>query len=184
VVKSSIFFLCRWSKVMQRTVSLKLEHVMFNPKDVIYQPLDNPRVYIIKSGKIDIFATRNGRRRGLNNRLRTIEASLSQEVSDNCYGYTAAIASRPLKMYAIAEDVTSAYYLTKKMFLEAISEYVTDYEYYSELKDKIDLSSCCEAIEAPLLESSKHHYYPTKYMVLRKDQQKGKDQRRMSCLRT
>jgi hypothetical protein len=113
VIKSSIFFLCRWSKCMQKAASLKLQHSMFNPKNIIYQPTGKERIYIIKSGTIDIFAERTGRKRGLNNLLKTIQCNIDKEVSDNCYGYTAVISDRPLKMYALAREFTSAYYLTK-----------------------------------------------------------------------
>lgn len=56
VVKTSLFFLCRWSKAFQTSVSLKLNHVLFNPNDIIFQPLNKERIYIIKSGKINIYA--------------------------------------------------------------------------------------------------------------------------------
>ena len=36
------------------------------------------------------------------------------------------------------------------------------------MKDRISFSSCCEALEAPMIESSRHHYYPSKFAILRK----------------
>jgi hypothetical protein len=38
VIKSSIFFLCRWSKCMQAAVSTRLQHVLFAPEEILYQP--------------------------------------------------------------------------------------------------------------------------------------------------
>lgn len=94
---------------------------MFNPNNLIYQPQGKERIYIIKNGTIDIFAERTGRKRGLNNLLKTITCDLDKEVSDNCFGYSAVISNKPNKMYAIAREFTAAYYLSKDKFLEAIS---------------------------------------------------------------
>jgi hypothetical protein len=38
-------------------------------------------------------------------------------VADNCYGYTAALSSRKIRMQAIAKEFTSAYYIDKDKFL-------------------------------------------------------------------
>ena len=103
---------------------------MFSPNNIIYQPQGKERIYLIKNGTIDIFAERTGRKRGMNNLLKTISCSLDKEVADNCYGYSAVISNLPNKMYAFAREFTSAYYLTKEKFLEAISENITDFEYY------------------------------------------------------
>jgi hypothetical protein len=56
IVRSSIFFLCRWTMNFQNTISSHLTHIMVNPGDILYQPKDRERVYIIKSGKIHIYA--------------------------------------------------------------------------------------------------------------------------------
>jgi hypothetical protein len=103
VVKTSLFFLCRWSKVFQASISLKLNHILFNPNDIIYQPLNKERIYIIKSGKINIYAEKKGGKRGMNNLLKTIDKKEGKGISNNCYGYTAVISTRPVKLYAIAK---------------------------------------------------------------------------------
>jgi signal-transduction protein with cAMP-binding, CBS, and nucleotidyltransferase domain len=182
IVKSSIFFLCRWSKSMQQSAARKLQHVMFSPNNLIYQPLGKERIYVVKNGSIDIFAERNGSKRGLNNLLKTITCGLDKEVADNCYGYSSVISDKPNRMYAIARTFTSAYYLTKEMFMESISQNLTDFEYYHELKDKINLNySCRESIEAPILESHKHHFYPTKASVLKKKFKGSRTNKRRPC---
>jgi hypothetical protein len=38
VVKSSIFFLTRWSNNLRHAISKKIEHICFNPNDLLYQP--------------------------------------------------------------------------------------------------------------------------------------------------
>lgn len=184
-MKSSIFFLCRWSKTMQSSAARKLQHVMFSPNNLIYQPLGKERIYIIKDGTIDIFAERTGRKRGLNNLLKTISCGPEKEVADNCYGYSQVISDRANKMYAIARAFTSAYYIAKDMFRESVSESITDFEYYHELKDKIGLDYYCgEAIETPIIESHKHHFYPTKASVLKSKFKGNQKNRRYLIERT
>jgi len=56
IVKSSVFFLCRWSKAMQLTVSTKLVHILYSPNDTVYQPPGKERLYFIKSGRIGVYA--------------------------------------------------------------------------------------------------------------------------------
>ena len=92
----------------------------------------------------------------------------SIEVADNCYGTTAVISTRPVRLYAIAKDNTSAYYIDKGQFEECISQRMSDFEYYHELKCKIDGSEIWEEFEAPMIRSSKHHYNPTKRTLLRR----------------
>jgi hypothetical protein len=113
VIKSSIFFITRWSINFQRSVSNKLEHILFSPNDILYQPKHKERIYLIKSGKINVYAEKSGRKKGQKNLLKTISNSEQKEIADNCYGYTAVISTRPSRLYAISKDVTSAYYIDK-----------------------------------------------------------------------
>lgn len=168
VVKTCIFFLCRWSKAFQKAVSLRLTHVLFSPNDLIYQPPARQRIYVIRAGTVSLYAQRNGRRKGINNLLKTIHSSIHNPISDNCYGYTAALSTRPTRLYAYAKDFTSAYFIEKDEFLECANERTGDFEYLHEIKTKFDESECWEAFEAPLLESSKHHYNPTKITLIRR----------------
>ena len=111
IVKSSIFFLTRWSISFQKLISSKIEHILFNPNDLLYQPKSKERIYLIKNGKINVYADKNGRKKGQKNLLKIIDNNNQKEIADNCYGYTAAISTRPSRLYAISEDSTSAYYL-------------------------------------------------------------------------
>jgi hypothetical protein len=117
VMKSSIFFICRWSYSFQQSISNKLVHVLFNPNDVLYQPHNRERIYIIKSGKVSIHVSRILGNKKFKNPLKTITNSLDKDVSDNCYGYTAAISTRCVKLFGISKEFTSAYYIEKDKFL-------------------------------------------------------------------
>lgn len=83
-------------------------------------------MYIIKSGKIYIYADKGGRKKGINNLLKTIDLEKNKNISDNCYGYTAVISSRPSRLYAKAKELTSAYFIDKESFLECLSQRVSD----------------------------------------------------------
>jgi hypothetical protein len=72
IVRSSIFFLCRWTLTFQNTISSHLTHIMVNPNDILYQPKYRERIYIIKSGKIHIYAEKTGNKKGFNNLLKVI----------------------------------------------------------------------------------------------------------------
>jgi signal-transduction protein with cAMP-binding, CBS, and nucleotidyltransferase domain len=41
---------------MQTAVSTRLQHILFAPEEIIYQPAGKERLYIIRMGKIDVFA--------------------------------------------------------------------------------------------------------------------------------
>jgi len=125
-------------------MTAKIEHIFISPNDPLYQPHSKERIYIIKKGKINIYAEKGGRKKGHNNLLKTIEMDGGIEVADNCYGTTAVMSMRPVRLYAIAKDNTSAYYIDKSQFQECISQRVSDFEYYHELKSKIDGSDIWE----------------------------------------
>lgn len=105
---------------MQNSVAAKLQNILFTPGELIYQPEGKERIYIIKMGKIDIYSQKKGKKRRNQRILKTITTSLDKEVSDNAYGYTAVISRRPVHLYAIASEYTSAYYIERKRFLECI----------------------------------------------------------------
>lgn len=60
------------------------------------------------------------------------------------------------------------YYIEKDKFIECLRERISDFEYYHELKSKIDLSTNPEMLEVPMLESSRHHFNPTKTAIIKK----------------
>lgn len=82
---------------------------------MIYEPVGKERIYIIKLGKIDVYAGVNGYKK-MEKVLKTIENSLNRPLMHNIYGYTAAISSRRPKFYAISKEFTSAYYIEKLVF--------------------------------------------------------------------
>jgi hypothetical protein len=51
---------------------------MFNPNDILHQPEGKERIYIVRSGKIQIFAGRVTGRKGINNCLKTITNSIDK----------------------------------------------------------------------------------------------------------
>ena len=57
IVRSSIFFIHRWSRNFQESVSRNLTHIIAKPNEILYQPTGKERLlYIIRSGKVDIYA--------------------------------------------------------------------------------------------------------------------------------
>lgn len=60
------------------------------------------------------------------NALKTIANTIESEVSDNCYGYTAAISTRTVNLFAVSKAFTSAYYIEKDKFGEAVFEKIPD----------------------------------------------------------
>lgn len=61
LVKTSVFFLCHWTKQFQKHIALKLERNIYNPGDVLLQTYGNERIYVLERGKVNIeptFSTR------------------------------------------------------------------------------------------------------------------------------
>jgi hypothetical protein len=130
IVKTSIFFLCRWSKEMQTCVASRLQKALYAPKEKLLQPLGQERIYIIKHGKIDIFLDRFGENKKEYRRLlKTIKVDGSS-ISDNIYGYTAVISERPCALNAQTSEFTSCYYIEREDFLRCVHHCSLDFEYY------------------------------------------------------
>lgn len=72
IVKHSIFFLCRWSKYFQNNVSMKLTHALYSPNDILAQIKGKEKIYLIKSGKINIHADRSDGKKTMGMLLKTI----------------------------------------------------------------------------------------------------------------
>ncbi len=47
---------------------------------------------------------------------------------------------RPSKLYAVSKDFTSCYYIEKPQFLECVKSRIEDFEYFHEIKSKMDSS--------------------------------------------
>lgn len=95
VLKSSIFFLCRWSKQLQRTLSQCLVSALYTPGEQLFQPLGNERIYIIRLGKIDFYRKQRGNKQEAQKMIKSLKVDLNREVSENSFGYTAVIGSKP-----------------------------------------------------------------------------------------
>lgn len=74
-------------------------------------------------------------------------------VTDNVYGYTAVFSNRPVKLEAVAKVFTSTYSVNKEDIEFAIKQNEKDYEYYHEIKCRIDQSNLCEEFEAPAIKN-------------------------------
>ena len=78
--------------------------------------------------------------------LKTIDMSpdkLNAEVSNNIYGYTAAFSNRKVKLEATAVDFTSTFSVSKEDILYCIGKHEQDFEYFHEIKGRIDQSTFC-----------------------------------------
>jgi hypothetical protein len=52
IIKTSLFFLCNWSKKMQSELSKKLEKFIFSPNERISS---KDKLFIVTKGKIDVY---------------------------------------------------------------------------------------------------------------------------------
>jgi hypothetical protein len=88
IIKTSVFFLCQWTKHFQRTIADRLVRKVYSPEEVLCQPLGKERLFILSKGTIDITANYNQR---LQNRRRlvTLRVDPKKDVHFNVYGYSA-----------------------------------------------------------------------------------------------
>ena len=77
--------------------------------------------------------------------LKVIDMSEKEEleVCDNIYGYTLVFSNRPVKLQAIAKDFTSTYSIDREDIQYCINQNKKDFEYYHEVKCRIDQSTFC-----------------------------------------
>jgi hypothetical protein len=100
--------------------------------------------------------------------IKSLKVELNTEVCNNSFGYTAVIGSKPTVLEVISRDFTSAYYIDKDKFFRCVNETPTDFEYYHEIKDKIEQSRLPEALEVPALNSRRFHYNPPRSCVIKR----------------
>jgi len=81
--------------------------------------------------------------------LKVIKPNPNELVSDNVYGYTSVVSSKFVKLTAVSKDFTSVFTVDKEHFMNCVTSNKLDYEYYFEIKDKIDRSKYVESWEAP-----------------------------------
>ena len=121
LIKTSVFFLCHWTKKFQRTIADKLVRQVYSPEQVLPQIHGKEKIYILSRGKIDIEANFFSRQRPLSRkRLATIEIKPDKEVHFNTYGYTALISGHKLNLCAVARDYSICYYVDKESFINAV----------------------------------------------------------------
>lgn len=115
IIKSSLFFICQWSKSMQIEVAKRLIKKILAPNELT----SKDRIYIIRSGKLEVYTnTCFGYRRHFKKLLKTIQPT--KPISDNVYGYTAVISGRAIKLEALSKDFTTVYSIDKPGFLECV----------------------------------------------------------------
>lgn len=87
--------------------------------------------------------------------LRVIDTSKSShlEVTDNIYGYTTIFSNRPVRLEAMAKDFTSTYSVNRDDILFCVNQNTSDFEYFHEVKCRIDQSLFCEEWEAPAIKN-------------------------------
>lgn len=100
--------------------------------------------------------------------LKVIDTADYIEVSDNIYGYTTVFSNRIVKLEGIAKEFTSTYSVNKEEFIECIRQNVFDFQYYHEIKCRIDQSSFCEEWETPSIRNIREHYCPSRIILIKK----------------
>lgn len=119
VVKSSLFFVCHWTKRFQSKIARRLTKKILNPDEYLVQTSGKERIFIVKSGKLEIYTNScHGFKKNFKKLLKTIEPKAS--VSDNVYGYTSVFTNRHVKLNAISKEFTSIFYIEKNSFLECV----------------------------------------------------------------
>jgi len=131
---------------MQSEIAQRLEKKIFAPNEKLLSNTGTDKIYIIKRGRVAISMNRYGSDQEHRKVLKIIDSHKSEHltVTDNIYGYTAVFSNRPVKLEAVSKDFTSTYSVTKEEFEFAIRQNDKDYEYYHEIKCRIDQSNFCE----------------------------------------
>ena len=94
-------------------------------------------MYIIRLGKVDFYRKQRGNKQDAQKVIKSLKVTLSTEVINNSFGYTAVIGSKPTELEAVSRDFTSAYYLDKTKFRQCVNENPADWEYCHEISSKI-----------------------------------------------
>ena len=128
------------------------------------------RIYIIKKGRVDISMNRYRSNQEHLKVMKVINTKTKShvEVSDNIFGYTAVFSNRPVRLVAVAKDFTSTYSVSKSDILFCVHQNHSDFEYYHEIKSRIDQSIFCEEWEAPSIKNVREHYCPSHILIIKK----------------
>ena len=127
VIKSSIFFLCHWSKHLQSEVAKLLERRIFAPNEMLNTLDATKRLYIIKNGSVSVMMSLDGSHK---KNMKIININQGSEVSNNVYGYTSVFSNRPVRLEASAREFTSTYSIGKQSFVNCVGKNIHDREYY------------------------------------------------------
>lgn len=68
----------------------------------------------------------------------------------------------------MAKDFTSTYSVDKKDILFCVNQNTCDFEYFHEIKCRIDQSQFCEEWEAPAIKNIREHYCPSRFLIIKK----------------
>ena len=101
--------------------------------------------------------------------MKTIKINETNTIRQNIYGYTAVISLRPSALDAVSSEFTSCYYIEKDQFLKCVNNCSVDFQYYHEIKCRIDQSQFCQAYEAPSILNIREHYNPSRTIIIRKN---------------
>jgi hypothetical protein len=91
IIKSSIFFLCRWSTDFTRTLAKNLNSALYMPGEQFCQSPGQERIYIVRLGKVDFYLKQKNKKETDDKIIKTLKMSLDTEVANNSFGYTAVI---------------------------------------------------------------------------------------------
>jgi hypothetical protein len=121
----------------------------------------------VKHGRIDVFMNRFGGAQERRKLLKVIATAGRAEVSDNVYGYTAAFSNRAVRLEAVAAEFTSTYSVSREEFVAAVRQSAQDFEYFHEIKCRIDQSAFSEQWEAPAINNIREHFAPSKIITIK-----------------
>ena len=94
-------------------------------------------------GKVDISANLYSKHKLLTRKiLETLHIDHQKDVHFNAYGYSSLISGLKINLCAIARDYSICYCIDKENFLSAACENSADFEYFHEIRSKIEESSC------------------------------------------
>lgn len=185
LIKNSVFFLCHWTKRFQRSIATKLVKQLYSPNEVLPQSYGAEKLYVLFRGKVDVEANfdRSFRRKS----LKVLEVNEQRDVQFNVYGYSALISGMRINLRAVAKDYSICYVIDKEGFLEALAESPRDFEYFHEIRSRVEESSCKEVWEAPSIRNGRQHYLPNHYFIIKRERSsKARNSRnsRSDALRT
>lgn len=86
----------------------------------------------------------------------------------NVYGYSSLVSGLQINLRAVVKDYSIIYSVSKQEVQSAIVEDDRDFEYYHEIRAKIEQSYFKEIWEAPRIANTREHYLPNPYYILKR----------------